>query len=186
MEISYRDAVTLLHGMGFGALFMLALAGVMGATGAAAAGGGEATARARRLFHLCLFAMAALAWLTVLTGTYIVYPWYRAKAPTGAHDLAEYPRQLLLSSPTTRGWHELGMEWKEHIAWLAPIAVTMAAYVLMRYGPRLAGRRDLRLGVIAFTAAAFLATTVAGGFGALLNKYAPVRGGPEIVLVREK
>src|SRR5262252_5452666 len=153
MEISFRDAVTLLHGMGFGALFMLAFAGVTGATGAAAAGeGSAATTHARSLFHLGLAAMATLAWLTVLTGTYLVYPWYRASPPKGAPDLADYPRQLLLSSPATRGWHELGMEWKEHVAWLAPMAVTMAAYVLMRYGPRLAGRRDLRTGVIVFAA----------------------------------
>lgn len=180
MEISYRDAVTLLHGMGLGAFFMLAFAGAMGAVGAATAG---PTAGAGRLLRLCLIAMAGLAWLTVLTGTYIVYPWYRAKAPPGA-ELGLYPRQLLLSSPTTAGWHTLGMEWKEHVAWFAPMAVTMAAYVLIRYGPRLGARRELRGGVIAFTAAAFLATSVAGAFGALLNKYAPVRGGPEIVLVQ--
>lgn len=30
MEISFRDLVTVLHGMGFGALFMLAFSGAMG------------------------------------------------------------------------------------------------------------------------------------------------------------
>jgi hypothetical protein len=187
MEISYRDAVTLVHGMGFGALFMLAFAGVIGIVGAAmAAGPGWApTARSRTLFRACLIIMAAMAWLTVLSGTYLIYPWYRARPPAGA-DLSAYPRALLLSSPRTAGWHELGMEWKEHVAWFAPMAVTMAAALLMRYGPQLAGRRELRSGVLAFTAAAFLATSVAGVFGAQLNKYAPVRGGAEIVLLREK
>jgi hypothetical protein len=122
----------------------------------------------------------------VLSGTYLIYPWYRAHAPPGAADLTQYPRQLLRSDPRTAGWHELGMEWKEHVAWFAPMAVTMAAVVLGRYGPTLAGRRELRMSVLAFAAAAFLATSVAGVFGALLNKYAPVRGGPEIVLLRTK
>jgi len=34
---------------------------------------------------------------------------------------------LLKSSPHTIGWHSLGMEWKEHVAWLVPISITMAA-----------------------------------------------------------
>jgi len=31
--------------------------------------------------------MSVLAWLTVLTGTYIIYPWYRATPPKGTVDL---------------------------------------------------------------------------------------------------
>jgi hypothetical protein len=62
--------------------------------------------------------MAVVARLTVITSTYIVYPWYRAKAPTGA-DLSMLPRNLLLSRPDTAGWHNFGMEWMEHVAWFA-------------------------------------------------------------------
>jgi hypothetical protein len=36
---------------------------------------------------------------------------------------------------------------------------------------------------LCFTMAAFVATGVAGAFGAFLNKYAPVRGGSTIVLM---
>jgi hypothetical protein len=78
------------------------------------------------------------------------------------------------------------MEWKEHIAWLAPIAMTMVAYVFIKYGPRLALFRDLRKAVLGFTVVAFIATGVAGAFGAFLNKYAPVRGGADIVLFQDK
>ena len=28
--------------------------------------------------------MAIVAWLTVITGTWIVYPWYQARPPDGA------------------------------------------------------------------------------------------------------
>ena len=79
-----------------------------------------------------------------------------------------------------------GMEWKEHIAWFAPIAMTMVAYVFIKYGPQLALRRRMRNAVLGFTVVAFVATGVAGMFGVFLNKSAPVRGGPEIVLMQEK
>jgi putative Mn2+ efflux pump MntP len=41
----------------------------------------------------------------------------------------------------------------------------------------------MRTVVLAFAIAAFIATGVAGAFGAFLNKYAPIRGGPVIILM---
>jgi len=41
----------------------------------------------------------------------------------------------------------------------------------------------MRSAVLVFAIAAFVATGVAGAFGAFLNKYAPVRGGATIVLM---
>ncbi|MDE2486774.1 MAG: hypothetical protein KGO51_05190 [Alphaproteobacteria bacterium] len=185
MEITFRDAMTVMHGMGFGALFMLAFSGAIAIIYASATGAPpDAPVRGRTLFRLYLLSMAGLSWLTVLSGSYLIYPWYRATPPAGATDLAAYPQHLLLSNPMTAGWHELGMEWKEHIAWFTPIAMTMVAYIFIAYGPQLARRRDLRRAALGFTAVAFLATAVAGTFGAFLNKEAPVHGGPEIVLLR--
>jgi hypothetical protein len=85
-----------------------------------------------------------------------------------------------MSSPTTVEWHSLGMEWKEHIAWFAPIAITMVAFVFIRYGRDLANHRQLRTAVFVFTAVSFVAAGVAGFFGAMINKYAPVQGGNTI------
>jgi hypothetical protein len=186
LEISFRDLITVLHGMGFGALFMLAFSGAIGVIYASALGEADVSPRSKHqaMFRFYLVSMAVLAWLTVLSGSYLVYPWYRARPPAGTTDLTNYPQRLLLSSPLTAGWHDYGMEWKEHIAWLTPIAMTMVAYVFIRYGPSLTRQRLLRGAVLGFTAAAFLATAVAGVFGAFLNKYAPIRGGPEIVLMR--
>ena len=187
MEISFRDLITVLHGMGFGALFMLAFSGAIGVIYATAVVGAEIPVprRANRMFRFYLISMATVAWLAVLSGAYIIYPWYRAAVPPGVTDLGGYPRSLLLSNPFTAGWHDLGMEWKEHIAWFTPIAMTMVAYVFMKYGPQLALHKHLRNAVLGFTAVAFFATAVAGGFGAFLNKYAPVRGGDEIVLYEQ-
>ncbi|WP_264713205.1 hypothetical protein [Limobrevibacterium gyesilva] len=174
--------------MGFGALFMLAFSGAIGVIYATTVTGArwQPGSRDSGMFRFYLVSMAALAWLTVISGSYVVYPWYRAVPPPGTTDLAGYPQRLLLSNPLTAGWHDLGMEWKEHVAWFAPIAMTMVAYVFIKYGPQLARSRQLRSAVLAFTVVAFIATGVAGAFGAFLNKYAPVRGGADIVLLRGK
>jgi hypothetical protein len=185
MEISSHDLWTVLHGMGFGALFMLAFSGAlvelyrMSAPGAVV----QANRHEQSLLHLFLIAMVVLAWLTVFSGAYIVYPWYRAVPPAGVTDLADYPRRLLLSSGKTSEWHNIGMEWKEHVAWLAPIAMTMVAYVTWKYRQAITKPRHMRTAVLVFALAAFIATGIAGAFGAFLNKYAPVRGGSVIILM---
>ena len=76
----------------------------------------------------------------------------------------------------------LGMEWKEHVAWFAPISITMVAFVFIRYGRDLKHHRSLRTAVLSFTAASFLAAAIAGFFGAMINKYAPIQGGQTIQL----
>jgi hypothetical protein len=126
--------------------------------------------------------MAVLAWAAVLAGAYIVYPWYRAVPPPGTADLAMFPQRLLMSTPATIGWHSLGMEWKEHVAWFAPISITMVAFVFIRYGRDLANHKHLRTAVLSFAAASFLAAGIAGFFGAMIDKYAPVQGGHVIQL----
>ncbi|MGH9561335.1 MAG: hypothetical protein ACRD3S_07760, partial [Terracidiphilus sp.] len=135
MEISVRGLLTLIHGMGFGGLYLLACSGAIVELWRryAPAGTSPITAHDERFFRIYLVAMTILAWLAVFTGAYIVYPWYRAIPPAGAADLAGYPQRFLMSNPATVGWHSIGMEWKEYVAWLAPISITMATAVFIRY-----------------------------------------------------
>jgi hypothetical protein len=128
--------------------------------------------------------MAALAWLAVLTGAYIIYPWYRATPPPGTANLAAFPQRLLMASPTTSGWHSIGMEWKEHVAWIAPISITMAASVVLQYGRNLKNLPQLRSAVLVFVWISLFAAGIAGFFGAMINKNAPVEGGPIIHIVQ--
>jgi hypothetical protein len=188
MEISTHDLMTVLHGMGFGALFMLAFSGALAELYRISAPGvpSQIGSREQTLLKFYLAAMVILAWLTVFSGAYIVYPWYRAVPPAGVVDLADFPRRLLLSTGKTSEWHNVGMEWKEHVAWLAPIAISMVAYVTMKYGRAIIQHRNMRVAVLVFAVAAFAATGIAGAFGAFLNKYAPVRGGHTIVLMKGK
>ncbi|HEU5084079.1 MAG TPA: hypothetical protein VFU14_12120 [Acidimicrobiales bacterium] len=90
--------------------------------------------------------MAVTAWLTVITGTWVVYPWYREKVSppdlSGCEGLSIpdpttcSPRDFLLSdvSGSTKDWHEFGMEWKERVAWISPILATVVAFIVLYYG----------------------------------------------------
>jgi hypothetical protein len=184
MEITARALWTLVHGLGFGALYLLACSGALVELYrfTASSASPESASSHERFLKVYLLTMVVLAWSAVLTGAYVIYPWYRATPPPGATDLSMFPQRLLMSSPTTTGWHSLGMEWKEHVAWFAPISITMAAFVFIRYGSDLKNHRQLRVAVLCFLASSFVAAGIAGFFGAMLNKYAPVQGGHTIQL----
>lgn len=122
MEMTTRGLFTMLHGMGFGALYLMACSGALVELYRRYSPSNAAplTQRDEAFLRVYLIAMATLAWLAVLTGTYIIYPWYRAVPPIGTPDLAAFPQRLLQSYPATSGWHSIGMEWKEHVACLHP------------------------------------------------------------------
>jgi hypothetical protein len=187
MEISWRELVTVGHGILFGGFFLLALFGAVTVLWRTTLEGEPSvlTQRGFLLEQIYLWKTVALGWAAVLTGTYVVYPWYRAAPPVGTRDLALYPKQVLLASATTAGWHNFGMEWKEHVAWLAPMAVTMVAYVWTRYRSEVREHRQIRSAVLGFAMVALLVAGIAGGFGAMINKNAPVRGGHMIRLMGE-
>jgi hypothetical protein len=182
MEITTRSLWTLIHGMGFGVLYLMACSGALVELYRRYCSQNPALAAQRdeTFLRVYLVIMALLAWLAVITGSYIIYPWYRATPPQGAKTLLAYPRSLLLSDPATSAWHNIGMEWKEYIAWITPIAITMAAVVVLQYGRRLKDHTQLRNTVLCFVWASLLAAGVAGFFGAMLNKNAPVEGGDTI------
>ena len=176
MSFTDREWWGLVHGMGLGALFLLSFAGGLAGLYSlrpeliTPAGIVE---RMRRL-KIGVVTMAVAAWLTVITGTWIVYPWYRAAPPEGATNLADYPRSLLLSSDLTSAWHTFGMEWKEHIAWISPMLATAVAFVILYYGTQLIRRRDLYWPMLILFALAFGVAGVAGLMGAFITKAAPV------------
>ena len=85
MEITVRGLWTLIHGMGFGALYLLACSGALVelyrfTTSSAPY---EFTAGQDRFLKFYLLTMVVLAWAAVLIGAYVIYPWYRAAPPPG-------------------------------------------------------------------------------------------------------
>lgn len=176
MELTNRETFALLHGMVFGALFLLAFAGGFAGLWSLREKLVTVEGLKERMPRLYVgtAVMAVVAWLTVIVGTWIVYPWYRAAAPKGA-DLVGYPKALLVSNPTTAEWHNFGMEWKEHVAWFAPILATVVAFAVIYYGPQLVKRNDVRKALLILFVLAFAAAGVAGLLGALITKAAPVQ-----------
>jgi hypothetical protein len=177
MEISMREGWTVLHGMLFGAAFLLAFAGGFAGLYSLRPEWVTVAGIQERMFRLKtgLWVMAGVAWATVITGSYVVYPWYRAKPPEGTTDLTAFPRYFLLANEATAKWHEFGMEWKEHVGWLAPIAATVVAFAVTYYGPALAKKVGERRALMVFFVAAFATAAIAGIFGAFINKIAPIR-----------
>lgn len=187
MQISARALITAIHGLLFGAAFLLAVFGVLVELirSAYASQSSDLNEPGRALAVFYLWTTAALAWVAVVIGTYFVYPLYRAAPPPATGDLASFPQALLLASGTTSGWHRLGMEWKEHVAWLAPIAITMVAYVMTKQRSVMKAHPEVRKAVMTFALVAFASAAIAGLFGAMINKHAPVEGGSEIRLLKE-
>jgi hypothetical protein len=176
MVITSLEAWTLVHGMLLGAAFLLAFTGGIAELydlrpeWLTNLGLRSSAARMRAGTWL----MTIIVWLTVIVGTFIVYPYYRAAPPAGTTDLSAYPRSLLLSQPTTSGWHTFGMEWKEHVGWIAPIAATLVAFLVTWYGPSLARRMGERRAAAIFFVASFAAAGIAGALGAFITKAAPL------------
>jgi hypothetical protein len=176
MEMSMKELWTVLHGMGFGAVYLLAfaggLAGIYSFRPELITPLGDVE-RARRL-KIGMWIMAAVAWFTVISGTWVVYIWYRAKPVPGV-DLANFPRYYLLSKHSTAEWHEFGMEWKEHVAWIVPMVATTIAFVVQYYGKRLWELATIRKALMWLMFISFGAAAVAGVFGAFINKVAATR-----------
>ena len=176
MLITAREFWTLAHGMGFGALFLLAFSGGMVALYSLRPDwlSHRGMIERIRLLKIGTVLMAVVSWLTVITGTYMIYPWYRAKPPEGAANLLDYPRSFLLSDPNLTFWHTFGMEWKEHIAWFSPILATAVAFIVWHFASQIAEKPKLRSAVITFYILAFSAAAIAGGLGAFITKKAPL------------
>jgi hypothetical protein len=176
MHITAKELWGVVHGLGFGSIFLLAFAGGFAGLYSLRRELLTEAGMRDRLTRLRwgTVTMAVVAWLTVISGTWKVYPWYRQPPPDGTEDLTDFPRYLLLANEATAKWHEFGMEWKEHVAWLAPLLATAVAFVVLRYGDRLADDRQLRRAVMAMFVLAFMAAAVAGLFGAFITKAAPV------------
>jgi hypothetical protein len=189
MTLTNRETWGLIHGLILGGFFLLAFAGGLAELYALRARWetDEGIGASVRRLTVGFWVMAVAAWATVVTGTWIVYPWYRetlAGADNAGCQGADIPipgkcspRDFLTSnvSGDTSNWHEFGMEWKEHVAWLAPMIATSAAFLVAYYGRRLARESRVRRVAIVLFMLAFGTAAVAGILGALITKVAPVK-----------
>ena len=127
--------------------------------------------RVRRL-TIGTWVMAVTAWLTVITGTYIVYPWYRAPSAgrrykdvsQGSFGFQSYYGRLAQLWDGVEGTRGLAGAHSGHRGGLHGD----------EYGARLAKDEQVRRAVIVLFTLAFFTAAVAGLFGAFINKAAPV------------
>ncbi len=170
MKLTIMEIWGLIHGMGLGAVYLMAFAG-------GAADFWSLYRRAltkeglfERLFRMKigLLIMTVACWLTVITGTFFIYPKYRESSP-------DSPRSILLSSSDTALWHTFGMEWKEHVTWLSPILITAVLAIFFQYGDQLSQNHRMRRAVEVLFYLALFSAVIGGVFGALITKIAPIK-----------
>ena len=111
---------------------------------------------------------AAAAWVAVVSGTWGLYPWFRAAGPGG-------PATVLLAHPALSYWARWVVVSKEWVAWGSAAAVTAAALARYRWRARLSGSAALRRRLAGLLALALAGAAYAGAVGTLLAKLAPVR-----------
>ena len=173
---SDRSIWTMIHGIALGggalmglsaALFSLVVVSPLPATDVAA------RHQSRYLARL-LVLVAVLLWLTVLVGTYITFPPYRAAPPEGLTDLSRYPRSLIQSTAGSGWLHSFAMEIKEHVPWIAAMIATAVAYVAVRHQSRLLSDPGLRSMATTLLVICFVLVSFVALLGVFINKVAPL------------
>lgn len=175
MIFTERSIWTMIHGIGLGGGFLIVFSSVFYCLWSMR---GEAVppALAQRQ---CRFVagitvlMAVMLWLTIVMGTFISFPNYRATPPDGA-DLSSYPKALLKANPEIEWLHSIGMETKEHMPWVAAMLMTAVAYVAVRYRGHMAVEPHLRNTMLMLLSVVFGVVSLIALLGVLINKAAPL------------
>ena len=172
---SDRSLWTMAHGLVLSGGAMLTMAAALFAlTVMAIPRGGTVPRRQATALVWLLVAMTVLLWLSVLMGTYRVFPLYRTPPPDGVLSLTEYPRALLLSSPDTAWLHAFAMEIKEHVPWIAAMLATAVAFIARRYRTTLLADAALRRVTTALLAVTLAIVSFVALLGVFINKVAPL------------
>jgi hypothetical protein len=175
MLFSERSIWTMVHGIVFGGAALLGLAVALFYLYAARPvpdpTGDETGSRA---FAMVTVFSAVMLWLTVIIGTYIIFPPYRATPPPGTTDLSQFPRALVLANPSTAWLHAFAMEIKEHVPWIASMLTTAVAFIAVRYPGTVFRNRPLRKMVLTMLAMAFVLVAGISLLGVFVNKVAPL------------
>jgi hypothetical protein len=176
MLFTDRSISAMVHGMVFGGAALMALSAVWLALWSLDDDGRVPEANDRRLRALGRLTaiVAGVLWLSVLTGTYVVFPPYRVTPPEGATDLSAYPRALILANPDTAWLHAFAMETKEHVPWIAAMLASAVAFVSARGRSVLPGDRGVRVLATRLVLICLALVAYTGVLGVLVNKVAPL------------
>jgi hypothetical protein len=172
---SARSIWTMLHGIALGGGSLVALAATLFGLLVLKSRADDSDPAARGTWVSTLATISSvLVWLTVIGGTYVVFPPYRATPPEGSTDLAAYPRSFLLASSDTAWLHGIAMEMKEHVPWIAAMLATAAAFITRRYRTTVFRESLERRLAIALLGASVTLVATASLLGVFVNKVAPL------------
>jgi len=178
MLFTDRSIWTMVHGIGLGGAALLGLGAALFHLYAARASGetylAMQDASSRALAWLAVVT-AAMLWLTVLLGTYVIFPLYRATPPGGVTDFSQYPRSLIQANPDTVWLHTFAMESKEHAPWIASMLATAVAFVFVRYRSKALRDASLRTMLTIMLAICFALVSWVSLLGVFVNKVAPLQ-----------
>ena len=177
MLFSERSVWTMAHGIVLGGAALMGLAAALFTLLAARSSPSPAGRGAHEsaAFAVLNVVTSAALWLTVILGTYIVFPPYRATPPAGLTELSQFPRSLVLASPDTAWLHAFAMETKEHAPWIAAMLSTAVAFISARHRSRLSTDPSLRKVTAALVAITFVLVAYASLLGIFVNKVAPLQ-----------
>jgi hypothetical protein len=175
MLFSERSLWTMVHGIGLGGAALLGLAAALFHLYATRPSSLSTTnGPGSRAFALLTTFTALTLWLTVIVGTYIVFPPYRATPPPGTADLSQFPRALVLANANTAWLHAFAMEIKEHMPWIASMLTTAVAFIAVRYPTATLRNAALRKTAFGLLAISFAIVSFVSLLGMFVNKVAPL------------
>jgi hypothetical protein len=175
MLFSERSIWTMVHGVGLGGAALLGLGAALfylyATRPASLSIPNESGSRA--FAYLTTFT-AVILWLTVIVGTYIIFPPYRVTPPAGTTDLSQFPRAFALANANTAWLHAFAMEIKEHMPWIASMLTTAAAFIAVRYPTATLRNPSLRKTAFSLLAISFAIVSFVSLLGVFVNKVAPL------------
>jgi hypothetical protein len=175
MLFSERSIWTMVHGIGLGGAALLGLAAALFYLYAARPVPEPTTDETgARAFAMLTVFSAVMLWLTVIIGTYIIFPPYRATPPPGTTDLNQFPRALVLASPSTAWLHAFAMEIKEHMPWVALMLTTAVAFIAVRYRRTALANPAMRQMAFVLLGVSFAVVAFVSLLGVFVNKVAPL------------
>src|SRR5687767_5702016 len=174
MLFSERSLWTMVHGIGLGGGALIGLAAALFYLYAARSSDSVADPPGSGALAGATVLSAVLLWLTVIVGTYVIFPPYRVTPPAGISDLSEFPRALVLASPSTAWLHSFAMESKEHMPWIASMLTTAVAFIAVRYRRTALSNPAMRRMAFTLLAVSFAVVTFVSLLGVFVNKVAPL------------
>jgi hypothetical protein len=177
MLFTDRSIWTMIHGIALGGGALMGLSAALFYLYAARTSDAVSppAPNASRAFAALTVSTAAVLWLTVLAGTYIIFPPYRATPPVGLTDLSHFPRSLIQASPETVWLHSFAMESKEHMPWIASMLATAVAFVAVRRRSEVLQSSSLRNMAAILLALSFAMVSFVSLMGVFVNKVAPLQ-----------